>query len=102
MGIERFENRDGGLPVDGEVVTGVFGADRSRGKWLAGVALSVSEGEGGMRPRGMAMTYDLARIMHEPIKQKPWGVREWCLPTTTYSHSGLLHAIRYHQTECSV
>jgi len=26
-------------------------------------------------------------------------MREWCLPTTTYPHSGLLHVIRYHQTE---
>ena len=57
--LERFENRDGGLPVDGEVVTGVFGADWERGKWLTGIALTHSLGEGGMRPRGMAMTYDI-------------------------------------------
>ena len=44
----------------------------------------------------------LAWIMHEPLKQKPWGMREWCLPTTTYSHSGLLHVRRYHQTGCFV
>ena len=57
--LERFENSDGGLPVDGEVMTGVFGADWERGRWLAGVALSHSIGEGEMRPRGMAMAYDL-------------------------------------------
>ena len=57
--LERFQNRDGGLPVDGEVVTGVFGADMERGRWLTGIALTHSVGEGGMRPRGMAMTYDI-------------------------------------------
>ena len=57
--LERFEDSGGGLPLDGEVVTGVFGADRESRGWLAGVALTHSVGEGGMRPRGMAMEYDV-------------------------------------------
>ena len=57
--LEHFENADGGLPVDGEMVTGVFGADVERGDWLTGVALTHGVGEGTMRPRGMAMDYDL-------------------------------------------
>ena len=36
----------GALRMDGEVITGIVGADAQRGRWLAGLALSVSEGEG--------------------------------------------------------
>ena len=36
----------GTVRLDGEVTTGIFGADAEWERWLAGVALSVSEGEG--------------------------------------------------------
>ena len=81
--LERFENSGGGLPVDGEVMTGVFGADWERGNWLAGVALSHSIGEGEMRPRGMAMAYDLestVTAVHPYVRMKlsdrvsAWGL----------------------------
>ena len=36
----------GAMRMDGEVITGILGADAQRGRWLAGLALSVSEGEG--------------------------------------------------------
>ena len=36
----------GAMRMDGEVITGIVGADAQRGRWLAGLALSVSEGEG--------------------------------------------------------
>ena len=36
----------GTVRLDGEVTTGIFGADAHWERWLAGVALSVSEGEG--------------------------------------------------------
>ena len=36
----------GTVRLDGEVTTGIFGADAQWERWLAGVALSVSEGEG--------------------------------------------------------
>ena len=36
----------GTMRLDGEVTTGIFGADGEWERWLAGVALSVSEGEG--------------------------------------------------------
>ena len=36
----------GTVRLDGEVTTGIFGADVEWERWLAGVALSVSEGEG--------------------------------------------------------
>ncbi|MYE02650.1 MAG: hypothetical protein F4Y03_15515, partial [Alphaproteobacteria bacterium] len=57
-GAERFRNTDGGLPVEGEVVTGVFGADWERADWLAGVALTYSVGLGEMRPRGQELRFD--------------------------------------------
>ena len=36
----------GAMRMDGEVITGILGANAQRGRWLAGLALSVSEGEG--------------------------------------------------------
>ena len=40
------EAETGAMRMDGEVITGILGADAQRGRWLAGLALSVSEGEG--------------------------------------------------------
>ena len=37
---------EGTVRLDGEVTTGIFGADAQWERWLAGVALSVSEGDG--------------------------------------------------------
>ena len=37
---------EGTVRLDGEVTTGIFGADAEWERWLAGVALSVSEGDG--------------------------------------------------------
>ena len=36
----------GAMRMDGEVITGILGADAQRGRWLGGLAFSVSEGEG--------------------------------------------------------
>ena len=46
------EERGDGTTVslDGEVTTGMLGADYARGRWLVGIALTQSEGEGGYRP----------------------------------------------------
>ena len=43
----RFEGSEGTLSLDGEVTTAMLGLDTQRGRWLAGVTLSYSEGEGG-------------------------------------------------------
>ena len=40
------EARNGTVRMDGEVTTGILGADAAWGRWLAGVAVSLSEGEG--------------------------------------------------------
>ena len=50
MSVDRFDGEapaDGGaMRLDGEVTTGMLGADAQWERWLAGLALSVSEGEG--------------------------------------------------------
>ena len=45
----RFSGAEGKLSLDGEVNTAIVGADGEWGRWLAGLALSYSEGEGGYR-----------------------------------------------------
>ena len=57
--LESFSGKDGGLKVDGEVATGVFGADWDAGRWLGGVALTHSIGEGDLKPEGMPLGYDV-------------------------------------------
>ena len=42
----RFRSGDGPLSLNGEVSTAIMGLDSNRGNWLAGVALSLSRGEG--------------------------------------------------------
>ena len=45
--VTRFDGREGDLMLDGEVVTGMLGADWTRGRWTAGLIVSHSVGEGG-------------------------------------------------------
>ncbi len=44
-----FDGREGTFSLDGAVTTGMLGADYARGKWLVGLALAQSEGEGDYR-----------------------------------------------------
>ncbi len=54
----RFAGRDaadatgGGVAVDGEVASGLLGADWTRGRWTAGLVVSHSQGDGGYRGAG--------------------------------------------------
>ena len=45
----RFDGEADGLVLDGDVTTFTLGADATWDRWLAGVAVSLSEGEGGFR-----------------------------------------------------
>ena len=45
--VTRFDGREGDLMLDGRVVTGMLGADWTRGRWTAGLIVSHSVGEGG-------------------------------------------------------
>ncbi|MCY4276676.1 MAG: hypothetical protein OXE81_02400, partial [Gammaproteobacteria bacterium] len=42
----RFEGQDDGLSLDGETNSALVGADYAHGRWLAGIALTRSEGTG--------------------------------------------------------
>ncbi len=50
----RFDGREDSLSLDGEVSTGLLGADYARGGWLAGLALARSVSEGAYRDAGIA------------------------------------------------
>ena len=61
----RFSGAEGKLSLDGEVNTAIAGADGEWGRWLAGLALSYSEGEGGYRQdsaKGGAVSSTLSGI----------------------------------------
>ena len=47
--VSRFDGREGELVLDGEVASGLLGADWARGRWTAGLIVSHSRGEGGWR-----------------------------------------------------
>ena len=47
--VTSFDGREGDLTLDGEVATGMLGADWSRGRWTTGLILSHSSGEGSYR-----------------------------------------------------
>ena len=49
--VTRFDGREGELSLDGEVVSGMLGADWSRERWTAGLIVSHSRGEGGYSDR---------------------------------------------------
>ena len=56
--ISRFDGREGTLILDGEVATGMLGADWTRGAWTAGLALAQSRGEGGYRDEDVRGTVE--------------------------------------------
>ena len=59
----RFDGEAGGARMDGEVATGLVAGDVSRGRWLAGAALSYSEGAGGFAlDTDTAAAFDRGRI----------------------------------------
>ena len=50
--VTDFDGRDGELSMDGEVATGLLGADWTRADWAAGVIVGHSRGEGSYRGQG--------------------------------------------------
>ena len=47
--VSRFAGRDGAWSLDGEVSTGMLGADWVSGRWITGLTLALSRGSGGYR-----------------------------------------------------
>ena len=54
--VSRFDGREDGLSLDGEVASGLLGADWARERWTAGLVVSHSAGEGGYRGEAGAGT----------------------------------------------
>ena len=52
MAQTRFAGREDSLSLDGEVTTGLLGADYASGRWTTGLVVSHSIGEGGYRGEG--------------------------------------------------
>ena len=50
--VSRFDGREGDLSLDGEVASALLGADWARDRWIAGLMVSRSEGEGSYRGQG--------------------------------------------------
>ena len=50
--VASFDGRDGELAIDGEVLTGMIGADWTRERWTTGIVLAHSIGEGSYGPEG--------------------------------------------------
>ena len=48
----HFDGREGTFSLDGEATTAMLGADYARGRWLAGLALMQTGGEGGYADTG--------------------------------------------------
>ena len=52
MAQTRFAGREDALNLDGDVTTGLLGADYASGRWTTGLVISHSIGEGGYRGEG--------------------------------------------------
>ena len=50
--VTRFSGREGDLALDGEVATGLLGADWTRGRWTTGLLVTHSLGDGSYRGTG--------------------------------------------------
>ena len=70
----RFDGREGTFSLDGEATTALLGADYARGRWLIGLALARSEGEGDYR--------DTKGTPRPPLQSCPAAddeaMPEWC------------------------
>ena len=72
----RFDGREGDLTLDGEVTTGLLGADWAAERWTAGLALGHSTGTGGYREGGSCVG-------------EPCGGRVEATLTGVYPYAGL-------------
>ena len=87
--VSRFDGRDGGLSLDGEVASAMLGTDWTREAWTAGLLLSHSRGEGGYRGAGKGIVsssvtglYPYGRFMVNP-RVTLWGVAGYGAGTLT-------------------
>ena len=64
--VSGFEGHAGALQLDGEVTTGLLGTDWARGRWLGGLAVAHSAGNGKWRDGGGASGYGKGRLPLTP------------------------------------
>ena len=55
----QFDGHEGDIALDGDVLTATLGVDRASGPWLAGVAVSHSQGDGGYSMEDTELQGDL-------------------------------------------
>ena len=77
--VTRFSGREGELPVDGDVATGQFGVDWTHGRWMTGLIVSRSQGDGSYRGAGGTATSTLTGVwpwMRHALSARlsVWGV----------------------------
>ena len=65
--VSDFDGREGELILDGEVTTGLLGADFASGRWLLGLIASHSRGEGSYRGAGAGTVSSTLTGVH------PWA-----------------------------
>ena len=65
--VSGFDGREGELILDGEVSTGLLGADFANGRWLLGLIASHSRGEGSYRGAGAGTVSSTLTGVH------PWA-----------------------------
>ena len=65
--VTGFDGQDGDLSVDGEVATGLLGADWARDDWAAGLMVGHSRGEGDYRGQGAGTVSSSLTGLY------PWG-----------------------------
>ena len=87
--VSRFDGREGGLSLDGEVASAMLGTDWTREAWTAGLLLSHSRGEGGYRGASEGIVsssvtglYPYGRFMVNP-RVTLWGVAGYGAGTLT-------------------
>ena len=74
-----FEGEEGGVALDGEVLTGTVGVDLERGRWLMGLAVSHSEGDGDARSAEVDEEMEISlTVMHPYLRvQVKDGLSLW-------------------------
>ena len=80
----EFDGKENGDRLDGEVLTGTVGIDWARDRWLAGVAVSHSEGDGDMRGESSSEDVELSLTGAHPYVRYEteqgvsiWGMLGW-------------------------
>ena len=92
--VSGFDGREGDLSLDGEVTTGLLGADYGRGRWLVGLIASHSRGEGSYRGSGAGTVSSTVTGLHPWARYavserlSVWGVAGYGAGTLTVDPEG--------------